>query len=202
MSWLALGLFVAWFLVIFVVRSVVQKRSTGDSGIRAGALAESATTIETVAGWTLVAAFIAGLAAPILGIAGVPQLWNNSTAEIVGVVVVVVGIALTFLAQVDMGSEWRIGIDTEERTGLVTNGWFAFVRNPIFTAMMLTASGFVLMVPNIIAVIAFVSLVVAIELQVRYVEEPHLHRLHGNDYRDYASHVGRFLPLIGRTGPA
>ena len=78
MSWLALVLFVAWFLVIFVVRSVVQKRSTGDSGIRAGVLADAASTIESVAGWTLVVAFVAGLTAPILGIVGVPQLWNDS----------------------------------------------------------------------------------------------------------------------------
>lgn len=199
MSWLALVLFLAWFLVIFVVRSVVQKRSTGDSGIRAGVLADAASTIETVAGWTLVVAFLAGLTAPILGIIGVPRLWNNSTSEIIGAVVVIGGIVLTFLAQFDMGSEWRIGIDTEERTGLVTEGWFAFVRNPIFTAMILTAAGFVLMVPNVVAVVAFVSLVAAIELQVRYVEEPHLHRLHGSDYRTYAARVGRFLPLIGRT---
>ena len=92
----------------------------------------------------------------------------------------------------------RIGIDRTEITGLVTGGVFSLVRNPIFTAMIFTAAGFAAMVPNIIAVVAAICLVVAIEFQVRYVEEPHLQRLHGHAYTDYATQVGRFIPLLGR----
>jgi protein-S-isoprenylcysteine O-methyltransferase Ste14 len=38
----------------------------------------------------------------------------------------------------------------------------------------------------------------ALELQVRAVEEPYLIRSHGDAYRAYAARVGRFLPGIGR----
>ena len=55
------------------------------------------------------------------------------------------------------------------------------------------------MVPNVIAVVAAICLVVAIELQVRYVEEPHLRRLHSNVYDSYTARVGRFVPMVGRT---
>ena len=55
------------------------------------------------------------------------------------------------------------------------------------------------MVPNAIAMVAAICLVVAIEFQVRYVEEPHLRRLHGRLYDDYAARVGRFVPLLGRV---
>jgi len=35
------------------------------------------------------------------------------------------------------------------------------------------------------------------QLQVRLIEEPYLHRIHGSGYVDYISRVGRFLPGIG-----
>ncbi len=202
MNVVALGLFVVWFLVIFVIRSILQKRATGDSGIRAGGLTTGASAIETVAGWILVTALVAGVAAPIAAIADLRMLVDGDVVRIIGLVIAVAGILVTFLAQVAMGSEWRIGIDKSESTGLVTGGVFAIVRNPIFSAMILTAVGFGLLVPNVIAVSAVVLLVLAIELQVRYVEEPHLHELHGQHYRDYAATVGRFVPGVGRHAAA
>lgn len=198
----ALVLFGVWFVVIFVVRSWVQKRDTGDSGIRPGAFAADASTRERVAYLLLVVAFVGAIGAPIAAIAGLEPLWDNDAVPWVGLVVAVAGIGLTYAAQVGMGSEWRIGIDRTEVTGLVTSGIFGLVRNPIFTAMIFTAVGFALMVPNVIAVIAVVCLVVAIEMQVRFVEEPHLRRLHGAGYEQYAAEVGRFVPLIGRAAGA
>ena len=198
----ALVLFGVWFVVIFVVRSWVQKRETGDSGIRPGAFAADASTLERVAYVLLLVAFAGAVGAPIAAMAGLEPLWNNSAMRWVGMAMAVTGIGLTYAAQVGMGTEWRIGIDRTEVTGLVTSGVFGLVRNPIFTAMIFTAVGFALMVPNVIAVIAVVCLVVAIEMQVRFVEEPHLRRLHGTGYEQYAAEVGRFVPLIGRAAGA
>ncbi|MFQ5557334.1 MAG: methyltransferase family protein [Acidimicrobiales bacterium] len=185
-------------MVVFVVRSIVQKRATGDSGIRPGAFADDASGIERAAYLLLVVAFAGAIAAPVAAMAGLDPLTGSDVVRIGGLVIAVVGIGVTYLAQVGMGSEWRIGIDRTEATGLVTDGVFSLVRNPIFTAMIFTAAGFAAMVPNVIAVVAAICLVVAIELQVRYVEEPHLQRLHGNAYHDYAAQVGRFIPVLGR----
>jgi len=187
MNVLALVLFVVWFLVVFVVRSVVQKRTTGDSGIRPGAFAPDASAIERIAYLLLIVAFAGAIAAPIAAMAGLGPLTNSGIIPLAGVVV---------------AGEWRIGIDRDEVTGLVTGGVFSVVRNPLFTAMMFTAVGFAAMVPNLVAAIAVICLVVAIELQVRFVEEPHLRRIHANAYREYEERVGRFLPGIGsELGP-
>ena len=202
MNTAALVLFGVWFVVIFVVRSWVQKRETGDSGIRPGAFAADASTLERVAYVLLLVAFAGAVGAPIAAMAGLEPLWNNSAMRWGGMAMAVTGIGLTYAAQVGMGAEWRIGIDRTEVTGLVTSGVFGLVRNPIFTAMIFTAVGFALMVPHVIAVIAVVCLVVAIEMQVRFVEEPHLRRLHGTGYEQYAAEVGRFVPLIGRAAGA
>jgi protein-S-isoprenylcysteine O-methyltransferase Ste14 len=46
--------------------------------------------------------------------------------------------------------------------------------------------------------VALWALVVALEVQVRLVEEPYLLRTHGAHYAEYASRVGRFVPGFGR----
>src|SRR5262249_17477873 len=104
---------------------------------------------------------------------------------------------LTFGAQLAMGSSWRIGVDPEERTELVTDGPFELVRNPIYSAMLPTVFGLVLMVPSVVAISGFLALVVALEMQVRLVEEPYLLGVHGDAYATYAARVGRFVPRLG-----
>ena len=72
------------------------------------------------------------------------------------------------------------------------------MRNPIYSAMLPTALGLVLLVPSWVAILGLVGLAVALELQVRVVEEPYLLRVHGDAYRRYAHRVGRFGPGVGR----
>lgn len=115
-----------------------------------------------------------------------------------GLVVAGMGIVATLAAQQAMGVSWRVGVDHKESTELVTAGVFAFVRNPVFTAMIATGVGLTLLVPNAVALAAVIALVAAIKIQVRAVEEPYVLRTHGPIYRDYTARVGRFLPR-GRT---
>lgn len=55
----------------------------------------------------------------------------------------------------------------------------AVVRNPIFSCMLLTATGLVVLLPNVLSVAALACLFAAVELQVRFVEEPYLLHTHG-----------------------
>src|SRR5262249_26335859 len=103
----------------------------------------------------------------------------------------------TVYAQVDMGDSWRVGVDPSETTTLVRSGVFGWVRNPIFTAMIVSGFGIALVTPNLVAIAGFALLVVSIELQVRVVEEPYLSTKHGDAYGDYVAGVGRFVPGVG-----
>jgi protein-S-isoprenylcysteine O-methyltransferase Ste14 len=60
--------------------------------------------------------------------------------------------------------------------------------------------GLMLLTPNLLAVASLLALLLALEIQVRAVEEPYLLRTHGETYRRYAAATGRFLPGIGRLG--
>ncbi len=200
MAELALVLYGVYLGLAFGLRSWLQKRRTGSTGFH-GISGRLGRSPEWLGGVLFVVALALGFAAPILDLAEildpVPAL-DGDLAQGVGVVLAFVGIDLTLYAQVAMGTAWRIGVDENERTTLVTNGPFAVVRNPIFAAMLPTAIGLALLVPNVAGLAGAVVLFVALELQTRVVEEPYLLTTHGAAYRDYAARVGRFLPRIGR----
>lgn len=123
----------------------------------------------------------------------------ESPAAPLAIALAVAGLLFTLLAQSGMGASWRIGVDAREQTSLVTTGVFAFVRNPVFSGMLLFASGLTLLWPNLLSLGAAIALFVAVELQVRFVEEPYLRALHGDAWSTWAAKVGRFAPLLGRV---
>ena len=196
MAAIALTLYVIWAVLAFGWRTIVQYRRTGDAGLR---LHARAGTPQWWAKIGFVIAIIIGFAAPIAAVAGIENVsaLDVGWVHVVGVIVTVVGIALTVGAQFAMAESWRIGVDPSERTLLVTDGAFAAVRNPIFTAMLVTATGLTMTIPNAIGIVGLVALIAALQVQVRFVEEPYLLTAHGGSYQRYASKVGRFMPGIG-----
>jgi protein-S-isoprenylcysteine O-methyltransferase Ste14 len=109
-----------------------------------------------------------------------------------GWVLLLVALLTTIKAQSDMGSSWRIGIDTKQRTARVTNGVYARSRNPIYLSMRLAMLGFVLVDPNALSLALLLGAEVLMQVQVR-LEEAHLEQLHKTTYIDYRQRVRRWL---------
>ncbi len=187
--------YTVFLALAFGLRAVLHYRETGTSGFVG--LTGRPFSIEWSAGVLFAIAVVAGGLAPIVQLLGLVQPWSAGTAT-AGLAFTALGIAGTFWAQLAMGRSWRVGIDHGVRTELVSAGPFRWVRNPIFTWMTLATVGLVLLAPNVLAVGSLAALLVALELQVRGVEEPYLLRTHGEDYRRYAAATGRFVPGIGR----
>lgn len=159
---------------------------------------------EQVVGKGMAVAFLAvALWAPAVAL-GSPQalgIWRVPTPVILaGWAAMAGGLLIMVVAQAQMGASWRIGID-EAPTPLVTGGLFRLVRNPIFSSMLLTVFALVLATPSAWTVCGAIYATTLISLQTR-LEERHLVRLHGEQYRQYAARVGRFLPGLGRLGAA
>jgi protein-S-isoprenylcysteine O-methyltransferase Ste14 len=194
----ALLLFVVYLAVGFGLRTWLHVRRTGDTGFRG--LSGRPGSPEWWAGILFAVAVAAGLLGPVTALVGLEpvKVLTPPGIEVAGLLLAGVGLLGTILTQVAMGTSWRIGVDETERTELVTSGPFAWVRNPIFTAMAVTGSGLALMVPNAVALAGALLLLVALQLQVRVVEEPYLFRVHGDAYAAYAARTGRFVPGIGR----
>jgi protein-S-isoprenylcysteine O-methyltransferase Ste14 len=155
-----------------------------------------------VNGWAAILALsLAFVAGPLA------ELLLGAQRLIHGTGLAVASLALSFLAllallwsQSSMGDSLRIGVDLDERTDLITAGPFQWVRNPIFSCMILYLAGVFLLVPNLAAVLALAALTIGIDLHVRLVEEPCLIATHGFSYLSYAARVGRFAPGVGRLG--
>lgn len=196
MALTALALYLVWAALAFGWRTIEQRRRTGDSGLR---LHAEPNTAQWWAKIGFVVAMLVGVAAPIAAVAGLDDLGalDATWLHITGIPVTTFGIVLTIAAQYSMGESWRIGVDPRERTDLVTDGAFRYARNPIFSAMLITAGGLTMIIPNIVSLLGLLALIAALEIQVRLVEEPYLLDTHGDAYRAYASNVGRFAPRLG-----
>lgn len=200
---IALSLYGVYMLVAFGGRTVLHYRRTGSSGFRG--ISGTPGSAEWTGGVLFVCSIILGAAAPALQLAGALQpldALNRSAAATFGVVLAVGGTIATMLAQRAMGASWRVGVDADEVTSLVTSGPFAFVRNPVFAAMLPAGLGLALVAPNPVALVGVGALLAAVELQTRVVEEPYLLATHGDRYADYTARVGRFAPRLGRRRPA
>jgi len=196
---LALALLVLWFVSLFVFRAIYQWRKTGSTGIKGfhGRIG----SLPWFAGVTVSLGLALVPLAPLGALRGWPGgalLFESAGMHWLGAALILAGTAGCLLAQLSMGASWRVGVDESERTELVTAGLFSLVRNPIFSFIMVTAVGLVLLVPNALALVAGALTVVGIEIQVRAVEEPYLLRTHGEAYARYSATVGRFIPALGR----
>lgn len=202
---IALVLLVAFAVLGFGWRTVVQVRRHGDTGWRF-----DRTGLDRVVGPLLVLAVLIMAVAPVVALvagnpwapAGIRALAEGgalaTAAGAAGALLVVVGGVLTVVAQLQMGASWRIGVQAGEHTALVTGGLFARVRNPIFTGMGGVVVGTALLVPNVVALAGAALTLATLQVQVRLVEEPHLLAVHGEAYRRWAAGAGRFLPGLGR----
>ena len=197
MEKVVLGFYAIYVTLAVGGRMALQRARTGSSGF-VGVRARFGS-VEWLGGALFVAAYALGIASPLLSIAAVDPpllLLGAGTVRAVGVALFGLGMALTLWAQLAMGASWRIGVDERERTALVRRGPFAVVRNPIFSAMLLTQAGIAACMPSASAIAAALGLLISVEVQVRVVEEPYLARTHGAAYAAYRRRVGRFVPLL------
>jgi protein-S-isoprenylcysteine O-methyltransferase Ste14 len=194
----ALALLAAFALLGFIWRAWLQHRRTGSTGFRG--ISGRIGSVEWVAGLGFVIALIVAVVGPLLQLSGVitplPVL-HVDWIQIAGIALAVLGIVLTVWAQLDMGDSWRVGVNDSEKTALVHTGMFGRVRNPIYTAMLTFDFGMALLTPNFVTIAGLILAVIALQLQVRRVEEPYLRDKHGAAYRDYMASVGRFVPGVG-----
>jgi protein-S-isoprenylcysteine O-methyltransferase Ste14 len=119
-------------------------------------------------------------------------LMDNNWLKIIGLALLLISFGIVFIAQIQMRNSWRIGIDHNSRTDLVSDGLFRYSRNPIYVGMLGTLLGLLLVTPNIFTLVLAVIVFILIQVQVR-LEEQYLFKTHGQAFLDYKQKVRRFL---------
>jgi protein-S-isoprenylcysteine O-methyltransferase Ste14 len=94
-----------------------------------------------------------------------------------------------------MGASWRMGVSSSGREVLITEGMFRYVRHPIYALSMVLMACSVIVVPTLPMVAIGAVHFVLLHLKARN-EERHLLSVHGQAYRDYLAHTGRFVPWL------
>jgi protein-S-isoprenylcysteine O-methyltransferase Ste14 len=129
----------------------------------------------------------------------VPVLWNPVwldllPTKILGVLMILAGDTVFVWALISFGNSWRIGIDEKSAGALVTNGIFAFSRNPIFAFIDLYFVGTFLVNGTLVFLIFAVMTVIGLHYQILQ-EENFLSSRYGQAYRDYCTQAGRYVNL-------
>jgi protein-S-isoprenylcysteine O-methyltransferase Ste14 len=110
--------------------------------------------------------------------------------------VAVTAFAITWVCWIKMGTSWRMGIDPHERTKLVFNGPYAYVRHPIYGLSQILMVATLVALPTPLMMLLAALHLALMQWEVRR-EEKYLVQLHGTAYADYMQQVGRFLPRLG-----
>jgi protein-S-isoprenylcysteine O-methyltransferase Ste14 len=96
------------------------------------------------------------------------------------------------IAQVQMGISWRIGIDEDNPSELITGGIFQISRNPIFLGMRLSVFGLFLVLPNALTFTLWLIGDILLQIQV-FLEEEYLIGTHNENYKTYYQKVKRWI---------
>jgi protein-S-isoprenylcysteine O-methyltransferase Ste14 len=120
---------------------------------------------------------------------------NNEVANFIGFTLGLFGLLLCWKAQREMGNSWRVGIDRQNRTDLITTGVFKYVRNPTYSGLFLICIGSFIIFPTVLFTLWIIVFYLSIEFQVR-IEEEFLTELHGKHYTRYYQITKRYIPFL------
>lgn len=93
------------------------------------------------------------------------------------------------------GALFRSKIDScIEENRLATNGVYALVRNPIYSAFMFFCTGTLMIAGNLFFLPLFFFYWIFMTVLMKYTEERWLVSLYGREYEEYSSKVNRCIP--------
>jgi protein-S-isoprenylcysteine O-methyltransferase Ste14 len=188
--------FIIYFGIAFVAKSIIVAKRIGKNPLVLPNDDSAYGLIGLYFKSTLIGMFIY-----VLAFAIVPTLYDNFlpilqldnlTIKYIGLGLLAFALAWTIVAQGHMKNSWRIGIDTETKTQLITTGLFRHSRNPIFFGMIVSLVGLFLTTPNAVTGLFLILGYVLIQIQIR-LEEEFLTKEHGQEYLNYKQKVRRLV---------
>lgn len=196
MSTLLLAYWIIFILVVFVWRSWIVWCQTGVIPIILSSTSDVRNFV--LQGFKFVVVLVT---LPVVGYAFFPQYYeffepfdflSQTFVQYAGFVAMTVALVWIATAQANMKKSFRVGIDEQVRTELVTYGLFQYSRNPIFVGVMFGLIGMFLVIPNAITLLVASLAYVFIQIQIR-LEEDFLLSEHGSKYQEYMDSVRRWL---------
>lgn len=120
------------------------------------------------------------------------EFFHSEIIAWVGVFFCLAGLSLLLWSLISFGQSFRVGIDTEHPDKLITDGVFAFSRNPIYVAFAMILLGQFLIFPNWILLVYMGAGIWLFHRQVLR-EEEYLKKHYGKEYLEYCNRVRRYI---------
>lgn|ERR1700752_214277 len=120
------------------------------------------------------------------------EFFHSEIVAWIGVFFCLAGLLLLLWSLVSFGQSFRVGIDAEHPDKLITNGVFAFTRNPIYVAFATILLGQFLIFSSWILLVYVVAGIWLFHRQVLR-EEEYLKQHYGQEYLEYCNRVRRYL---------
>jgi protein-S-isoprenylcysteine O-methyltransferase Ste14 len=125
----------------------------------------------------------------------VGSFFMSACTTYVGLAIIALGVGLFISATIFMKASWRVGIDKNTKTALITNGVYRFSRNPAFTGFDLMFSGMFIVYANVLTLFVLIINVIALHLLILQ-EEKHLYAMIGKEYEEYRKAVPRYFLIF------
>lgn len=189
--------FVGFIVLVFVVPSVRVYRQTGINPFRFATKHDNAhdyigASMKVFIGLLLAAVFLFSFSDNIYQYLVPITYMETDSLKITGLVLGHLSLVLIIIAQHNMRQSWRIGIDYENKTQLITHGFFSVSRNPIFLSLLAGLVGIFLVLPNALTFAVLLAAYVVLNITMR-LEEEFLQKQHGEAYVRYKQKVRRLI---------
>jgi protein-S-isoprenylcysteine O-methyltransferase Ste14 len=145
--------------------------------------------MQRVIGWALVALQFVLLVALVV----VPRREPNWPTSVLGALIVLAGVALGFVAFRALGSALTPTPVPIEGVGLRTDGLYAYVRHPIYSAVLLMVVGYLVALGSLWSVGVALALIVFFWLKSRW-EDQLLAAAYGAEWTAWAAQTGALIP--------
>ena len=124
---------------------------------------------------------------------GIILFLRSPAISVLGFSLFTLSILMGWFASAQLKESWRVGVHDNQKTQLIQNGIYQYVRNPYFDSYFIMFVSLFLVRPSLVMIV-LVAITISIFHLIVLKEERHLLRSHGTQYEEYNGMTGRYIP--------
>lgn len=126
-----------------------------------------------------------------------PMLLPSSANIIISIPILIIGLFMISWSMITFLRVKGTPVPFNPPPKLVSNGPYAYMRNPMLTGLFITLFGCGIYFNSISLAFIFTPFFIICNLiEIKYIEEPELGKRLGKEYLEYKKKVPRFIPRI------
>lgn len=178
------------FLMTFIARNLIVKAKVKQNIRASDPLLTASIIFTSLCIFTAVLSTSSDSFYQFLGV--IPFLRSPAIAYF-GLSLYAISIAIGWFFSAQLKESWRVGVHSNQKTQLIRNGIYKYIRNPYFLSYFIMFFSLFLVRPSL-AIIVLIAISIAIFHRMVLKEEAYLSTIHGRQYEEYKKITGRYVP--------